>query len=386
MALDSTTLLFASISARLAYIVVMGIWWRRQRSEPFLLHWCLSIGISSAGLVYHAGTGGGATSQPDLAAYLLFGASNALCWSGLRLFNERPLDRRRLVGLALLPALAYGAALGLGQRAAMVAAFAALAVQIAVTLAELLRDGAIARLWSSAVVAAGFGTYLVIFLASMALLAVEPAAMAANRGADLSLVIDQSCSALVYLGFLAMAGERASLRLAHLAGTDPLTGLANRRGLSQLAHGRARPAAILLADIDHFKAINDGHGHEGGDAVLVEFARRLRGSLRARDIAARWGGEEFLVVLHGADPAMAEALAERVRAATEAHPFRVGQDPIRITVSIGVAILREDEHGIEPALQRADAALYAAKSDGRNRVRAASPAAPAVSAGSGGFP
>ena len=178
--------------------------------------------------------------------------------------------------------------------------------------------------------------------------------------------------------------ERASL-------TDPLTGLWNRRYFaiemqpeSERAMRRVysgEPHAdvvLLLVDIDHFKRINDTLGHAGGDAVLVEFARRLADLVRASDIALRWGGEEFLIVLRDSERDVAAAFAERVRHAIAAEPFLVDAQRFAVSCSIGWAVypFRREQpraHSLEQVIALADQALYRAKQHGRNRVCGAVP-------------
>lgn len=153
---------------------------------------------------------------------------------------------------------------------------------------------------------------------------------------------------------------------------DELTGLENRKAGEQSAlreirgaRRYGRPLAFVLFDVDHFKRVNDSHGHLAGDAVLREVSRCMSGLPRGGDTAVRWGGEEFLVILTGVGLDGARLFAERVRRAIEA--LRVG-DVGQVTISAGVAELSlgEDEPG--PAIARADASLYEAKSRGRNRV------------------
>ena len=166
---------------------------------------------------------------------------------------------------------------------------------------------------------------------------------------------------------------RASMEMAI---TDPLTGLYNRRYLeSQLAGlladaaGRQRPLAVVTADVDFFKSVNDTHGHAAGDRVLQEVAGRLRGAIRGSDLACRTGGEEFVAVLPGACLQMAERVGERVRKAIAAKPFLVAPGcSLSITVSLGVAGLAGEGDTAEDLLKRADLALYRAKREGRNRV------------------
>lgn len=162
--------------------------------------------------------------------------------------------------------------------------------------------------------------------------------------------------------------------------TDPLTGLFNRRyalphitRISDRARRLGRPFAVMVADLDHFKKVNDTYGHAAGDAVLSELARRLRDNLRAVDLVARIGGEEFLVVLPDASDRKAGHTARRLCAAVSEAPFAIPgcELPISVTVSIGVTIAQPagSEGALPEALLRnADAALYEAKAQGRNQV------------------
>jgi two-component system cell cycle response regulator len=163
-----------------------------------------------------------------------------------------------------------------------------------------------------------------------------------------------------------------------LAITDPLTGLFNRRyleaNITKLVQRAGAPGggslSLLLADIDHFKSINDTHGHLAGDHVLREFACRLRRLMRASDLVCRLGGEEFIVVMPDTPLDVARQVGERVCATVAAEPFRGGQPASRlsITASVGVAALGEVSEGIDELFNRVDLALYAAKREGRNRV------------------
>ena len=162
-----------------------------------------------------------------------------------------------------------------------------------------------------------------------------------------------------------------------LAITDGLTGLFNRRymethleTLVEQAAVRGKPLAALVVDIDYFKAINDGHGHDAGDDVLREFAIRLRKAIRNIDLACRYGGEEFVIVMPETDMAVATTVAERLRRRIAGEPFVVqqGARDIDVTISIGIATLCETADNAAAILKCADQALYRAKRDGRNRV------------------
>lgn len=171
---------------------------------------------------------------------------------------------------------------------------------------------------------------------------------------------------------------RASVaQTIEMAVTDGLTGLHNRRYLDShlstlfdRAVSRRRPLSLMIADLDRFKSINDTFGHDGGDDVLREFSRRLRQNVRGIDLACRYGGEEFVVVMPDTDGAIAQRVAERIRTQIEATPFRLSRDgaEIAMTVSLGVSTLRRPNDSIADLIKRADIALYEAKSGGRNRV------------------
>ena len=162
-----------------------------------------------------------------------------------------------------------------------------------------------------------------------------------------------------------------------MAITDPLTGLYNRRymeshlsALVEQAAGRGKPLTALVLDIDYFKSVNDTHGHDAGDDVLREFAVRVRKSIRGIDLACRFGGEEFVIIMPETDMAVATIVAERLRRriASERFPIQQGSKAIEVTISIGIATLDAADDSAANILKRADQALYRAKRDGRNRV------------------
>ncbi len=169
--------------------------------------------------------------------------------------------------------------------------------------------------------------------------------------------------------------KRLEARLHELATRDALTGLPNRReAMRLLAEELMRvqrdmsAASVLMLDIDHFKRINDTLGHAGGDRALKFCAQQISARLRAIDTCSRLGGEEFAVLLPGTDLGGARVIAERLRAGLEAATLDVEGRPLRMTVSIGAAQLRPSDADADAALMRADAALYRAKSEGRNCV------------------
>ncbi|MFO7541670.1 MAG: diguanylate cyclase [Thiobacillus sp.] len=169
----------------------------------------------------------------------------------------------------------------------------------------------------------------------------------------------------------------ANRRLATAALTDQLTGLPNRRSaMDQLGQAwsaatrSGTPLSVMVIDIDHFKSINDAHGHATGDMVLRECAAKLRASARREDSVCRIGGEEFLVICPNTDIRDVLQSAERLRASLAAKPFVIGQANKIITASIGVSTRQAETADIDALVSEADQALYAAKNSGRNRVRA----------------
>lgn len=161
--------------------------------------------------------------------------------------------------------------------------------------------------------------------------------------------------------------------------TDQLTGLHNRRYMeSQLkalldrANHGGQPVSVLIADIDHFKRVNDLFGHDAGDDVIRQFSERLASNFRPRDLACRFGGEEFVVIMPDTAPEDAMQIAERLRHSIAAAPFYIGRnrEQLEVTCSVGVSVGNQVSDIPETVLKRADQALYSAKQCGRNRVMA----------------
>lgn len=168
--------------------------------------------------------------------------------------------------------------------------------------------------------------------------------------------------------------RKSEEKLRELATSDTLTGLSNRRHLLDLAQqemARARRAneevSLVLADIDHFKQINDNHGHDAGDRVLIHASQVFREICRTQDIVARWGGEEFLFLLPATGKVAAREFAERVRKTIAATQVMHANQPITFRISMGVATMVGWEH-LHDAIRRADHALYQSKTHGRDRV------------------
>jgi diguanylate cyclase (GGDEF)-like protein/PAS domain S-box-containing protein len=189
-------------------------------------------------------------------------------------------------------------------------------------------------------------------------------------------MLDLTAGRLIISGIVDISDRKAAEQdLEWLASTDPLTSLANR--LSFFAAGRAEmmraartgaPLSLLMADLDNFKQVNDNFGHQGGDEALRSFAAICRATIGDQGVVARLGGEEFGILLRNCDVGVAAALAERLREATAGMVVAAKRGTLRLTTSIGVAVVDPHDRDLDPSLARADGALYAAKDAGRNRV------------------
>jgi diguanylate cyclase (GGDEF)-like protein len=238
----------------------------------------------------------------------------------------------------------------------------------------------------AAMVAARFRAQVVI--AALAL--TTAVVLASTLGIDTSATIANPLPVIATLALLAgvvsivLALQAAELHHRDEAILDPLTGLLNRHALAPRfaeltvqARVNNQPVCLMLCDVDSFKRINDEHGHDRGDAALRDVAYTMRTQLRSFELMYRLGGEEFLVVLAGAELADAVDMAERLRAAVE-HARPAG---FPITISVGVSVARGEQVRYDELFKSADVALYAAKRAGRNRVMAAPRPAAATAAG-----
>jgi diguanylate cyclase (GGDEF)-like protein len=195
------------------------------------------------------------------------------------------------------------------------------------------------------------------------------------HGFEIGVILDAILWALALAHSMRLQ-QIAAIHAQHLARVDPLTALYNRRAFLELAtptwNGavrQKRPLSIVVMDVDHFKRINDQHGHEAGDRTLVEAAALLSGLCRKTDIVARWGGEEFVVMLPGMDSAEASRFAERIRQAVLSMRVRTAAGHIALTASFGVA-QRAQQTDLQDLITAADKLLYEAKNQGRNRIAA----------------
>ena len=253
---------------------------------------------------------------------------------------------------------------------------------IVVLVSQERRDGARSRR-----VMAGLFTAVALFVLFRAgyfvVIGVNPAFNVLGAGAWMNIATPMVAATLPVIGttaFLLMCSERIRRQWERAASTDYLTGLPNRRtlvemGLKRFEQARTSAASgglgLAIVDIDHFKRINDEHGHEMGDVALKHVAGRLQSACRGAELPARQGGEEFVVLFDNLQLHDAPAAGERLRQAVAQAPFTAGDLVLPLTVSIGLAVLRADDTHFDSLLRRADEALYVAKATGRNRVEIA---------------
>lgn len=258
-----------------------------------------------------------------------------------------------------------------------------MAACIVVLVSQERRDDARSRR-----VMAGLFTVVALFVLFRAgyfmAMGVNPAFNVLGAGAWMNIATPMVAAILPVIGttaFLLMCSERIRRQWERAASTDYLTGLPNRRTLVEMGEQRFELAratgssaggfGLAIVDIDHFKRINDEHGHEMGDVALKHVAGRLQSACRGAELPARQGGEEFVVLFDQVQPQDALAAGERLRNAVAQVPFVAGDLVLPLTVSIGLAVLSDKDAHFDSVLRRADDALYAAKAAGRNRVEIA---------------
>jgi diguanylate cyclase (GGDEF)-like protein len=367
----------------LALVATYGLLWLALRDRNHLRY----VGYVGAYLCMHIAYSG---IGPQVAWPESPGVGRFAILSGMVLFSAAGLSfGRSFLGLAEFAprvdrAVAWGLRLALLGMAACIAANAQLA---AVSLAfgfitlftfSMVGLGALAvrhgRPQSGVFVAATLISMVGTLVTTLSVMGVLPFNKLTFRAVEAGVMLEAAIWALA-LGLRLRRQHEDGLRAQELAQRDPLTGLHNRRGFLELAlpvfataARSARPVSAVVIDIDHFKRINDRHGHAGGDLTLVDVAERIRNACRTGDIVARWGGEEFVMLLPETDSAQACALAERLRESFAQSPVPLDEGhAVPITASFGVAV-REGPMSLDQLLQAADTALYRAKDAGRDRV------------------
>ncbi|WP_019646136.1 GGDEF domain-containing protein [Novispirillum itersonii] len=381
MLLHVPTLAIVAGCISLGFALCLPLSWRLARAVPGLR--CLTLGMAIAGLslfllpVYDL-------PLPRITLFVasvLLVLSSVLSWYGLRvmLLPGRPPVLPLVTLMIGHPALVlYFSVLSPFVQMRLVVnslTLAGMAVAIVIVLIRA-RQTSPAVLW---VMAGTQGIHAGFLLTRMVLMMQEntlqpypvPYSLI-DRLLFLEVVLLLFITALCTVMIVA---ERLQRELTHQARTDPLTNTLNRRGFQELAEREllkaarsARPLGVLVADIDHFKRLNDTYGHAAGDMVLQYFCALLNRALRQTDILARLGGEEFVIVLPETPPSEVMDVAERLRRTVQDTPMTFRDFLIPITVSIGVAYYPQSSDTLEGLQACADSALYRAKKSGRNCV------------------
>jgi diguanylate cyclase (GGDEF)-like protein len=383
MTLDINTLFLVTMHVEIMLGLLLFLAWSQNLSKRALAWWG-SAHLMRAISIMLFGLHGSVPSSIsiDLANAVLFG-SFALTWSGARVFDRRPPEiALALVGIAIwvlacrLPAFSASAEARALLGAGIVASYTWLAAF------EFWRGR------TEALVSRWPAIFLLFAHGSLFLLRTSPGGMLnSSSGQDfamsgwLELLSLEALLFTISIAFilLAMAKERTEYGQRTAARTDPLTGIANRRGfleqtaMSQQTATAAQAAAVLLFDLDHFKLINDRYGHAIGDRALQVFAEIARDHVGAEGVVGRWGGDEFVAVLHGADADRAAGMAEQIQATFAASSTNIDGRPVKATVSTGMVYSAAGPFELSALLLRADQALYRAKESGRNRLSIAPP-------------
>ncbi len=383
MGLDVNTLFLITIYVEAMLGLLLLFAWIQNSGIHAVAWWGCAHLLRAASVVLFGmyGTVSDAISI-DLANAVLFTAF-AVTWSGARVFDGRPIEPMYLVGGAVLWILACRAPFFVDSLEAKILLSSAIITAYTwATAYEFWRGRSepLVSRWPAIFMLFAHGA---LFLLRTPLSQVLPWSPA-NQVFDSVWLTVLSFEALLFtiaIAFilLAMAKERTELRHKTAALIDPLTGIANRRAfleevgvLSKRQEAEGRSVAVLLADLDHFKSINDRFGHAVGDHVLQIFAEAASAKLGPNDLIGRLGGEEFAIVLYDAGRDKGLAIAERIRLSFETASADVDGRAIGGTVSMGMVIAETNLFDIPALLAQADEALYCAKERGRNRVEIAS--------------
>lgn len=294
-------------------------------------------------------------------------------------------------GLLVLQAIGYFVFLAMhhAREFGVVTLGILVAAQVLQSVAQLkksMRNGMRAATWFSIVLLVAFAGFNLFRSTAILVIGTSTDPHVPNPLEVVAAVVFLSTGLGIGFGMFWITSSEIRMKLEALANVDPLTGLSNRRSFLEfcerelLISTRAgRPFSLVLLDVDNFKQINDRYGHEAGDSVLRETVVKLRNGVRNIDVLGRWGGEEFVALLPGADAEAALIVAERLRRSVESMSIaspkaRNADEPanIQVTISLGVATynsgMNDGKKTIEALFRRCDEALYQAKSEGRNRV------------------
>jgi diguanylate cyclase (GGDEF)-like protein len=379
MHIDAFTVLLLGVCIKILLGALFLMFWLQDRHSTWFAWWSAAflLGTLASVLILSRGFLGEPIAIAVGAGFVI--AAFACCWQGARSFNGRRsswLTVMSAPGLWLLACLVPGFVAHTGYRVTLSSLI--LSALNAMAAAEFWRGRreALPSRWPVIVL---FGSLSLFFLSRIALIEILPFPFGALPAqptwiATFNLIVLFHVLMLTVL-VVALSKERLELDQRTKAQTDPLTGALNRRAfiarsnrLLQRERRDGSPICLLFFDLDHFKSINDRFGHSAGDKVLASFVDLVNSSIRPTDFLFRIGGEEFCCLLTLTNAEQARQVAERTRQQFEMSVVLVAGTPIKATVSIGIASTEVFGYDLEVLLRRADAAVYAAKHEGRNRV------------------
>lgn len=374
MFVDQTSLLLALGFAAFALSATLLVTWLASRTEKFIIVWATGAGVLAFGFA-------GFSVYAVTSIYILLWISNLLLsgafvifFSAACLFTEQSLPRQRVaaVAISIIAAITLPFLFGLDALGAMIGNIVN-AILLAATAWKFWEGRSEAPTWVTGISAlytisalSFIPCAVMIYLKGPLVLTAPPSGWAEDVNSIVGLI------ALTGIGAMSLAVNQARLARLHQAqaNTDVLTGLLNRRAIFEaFERGRLpRGTAALLFDLDHFKSVNDRHGHAAGDEALRRFAQVMRKHQPRGSFAVRMGGEEFLLVIAegGSDQAM--QVAELIRSGFAHEILQGAKGGFRCTVSVGLALAEDPLESFDDILRRADDALYTAKNAGRNRI------------------
>ncbi len=383
MPLDYHSLLTAFVLSGCGLAITFFVSWLVSRTERFLIAWNLGVSFMALGVLIYSWYAKTMSPVLGAAGYTILLTGLAFVFGAGREFRTGVFPWRGVAIIAVTSSTAMAAPMLAGYNGASIVVLnIAATVILLVTARDYWRGRAEARLAITLLTALYILTGLSFVPCAILLLDAGEwhlSQIPSNWAEDLNIGI--CLTTLAGIGALSLALNQARLARGHKrdAETDPLTGLLNRRALlSHIADNIEGPAALVIFDIDHFKIINDVHGHLVGDEVLRSFGEILRLSSPSQGLAARLGGEEFALMVPGASLVTAALLADVVRMRLATRHFTGSGGLFNCTVSAGVSCSGKAAIDFETLLRDADSALYEAKRNGRDRV--------AVSSGKMEFP
>lgn len=361
---------FSSASLGMTFLMM----WAIGRSETHLLIWATGLALIVAGVIVFSTVVENYSSGLLLTSFLFLIGGFGFLHAGCARFctgQTNWVSTAVAVALALIPtSIAF--ALGYSGIGTMIGNIA-----IGALLMLIARHYWLARAESRLLMTANALCCIATaasFIACGYALAVQGQIILTSRPANWAEEINSIMAIAGLTGIGALSLTLNQMRIANRhksdAMRDALTGLLNRRALFDGRMGIAPSGtAVVMMDLDYFKTINDRFGHDSGDRILMAFADVIHSNIRANDLAARMGGEEFCIIMPDAGPKASAAVADRIRTQIEATTVQTENGPVRATVSAGIAVRSVEPETLQALLSRADAALYEAKASGRNRVQ-----------------